>query len=340
MLVGLEYQILIVVRFKGGLGNQLFQYALYRRLQLLGRSVKADLSEFSMIVVPPYIREFPHRPFELDVFDGVSIDFAQPEDMMVYSKEKTLLTSPAILENLLSDQMRVQEKPLGFGNHIRRIFKRSSSHLKADTLDIDQNKPLKPWLLEIAYFEFYPQVLSLQDVCLDGIWQSPGYFKEIRSILLNELCFKPSVKPSNADMIRQIESADSVSIHIRRTDYLEHDNTYGGVCTEEYYLKAINLIRASVSQPHFFMFSDDPDWVRDNWRLKDMTVVDINKTDEQYYDMFLISRCKHNIIANSSYSWWAAWLNQNTQKIVISPRLWERDKLVPSHRVVPGWSYI
>lgn len=121
--------------------------------------------------------------------------------------------------------------------------------------------------------------------------------------------------------MRRIIETNSVSIHIRRGDYLSEINQglYGGICTEMYYAKAITYICNKIDQPSFFVFSNEIDWVKNNVDIPNPTYIDFNNGADSWQDMFLMSQCKHNIIANSSFSWWGAWLNRNTNKIVITP---------------------
>ena len=115
-----------------------------------------------------------------------------------------------------------------------------------------------------------------------------------------------------------------VSLHIRRGDYLnpEVQAIYGGICTDEYYEAAVKYMKEGHPGCRFYVFSNDPEWVKENLKIENMTVVEGSDEEHGYRDMYLMSLCKHNILANSSFSWWGAWLNKNTEKEVIGPTIW------------------
>ena len=128
----------------------------------------------------------------------------------------------------------------------------------------------------------------------------------------------------NKSILNCINNSDSVSIHVRRGDYLEPQfvSRYGNIATLDYYNNAIQIIRKKIEKPYFFVFSDDIEWVKENLQLDNTVYVTHNKGKNSYLDMFLMSNCKHNIIANSSFSFWAAMLNKNEGKIVVYPSKW------------------
>jgi hypothetical protein len=128
---------------------------------------------------------------------------------------------------------------------------------------------------------------------------------------------------SGIELAKKISQSKSVSIHIRRTDYVSNPNTrrFHGICDMDYYYKAVKMIAGKVHSSNFFLFSDDINWVKENFRIKYPTIfVDHIGSDAE--ELLLMSLCKHNIIANSSFSWWGAWLNRNLSKIVIAPKKW------------------
>ncbi|MDR0428165.1 MAG: alpha-1,2-fucosyltransferase, partial [Dysgonamonadaceae bacterium] len=120
-----------------------------------------------------------------------------------------------------------------------------------------------------------------------------------------------------------IKEENSISIHIRRGDYLSSSNInyVGNICNITYYIEAIKKIEQMVENPVFFIFSNDIKWAQENLQLANVHYIDWNKKEDSWQDMFLMSKCKHNIIANSTFSWWRAWLNQYVEKIIISPDL-------------------
>lgn len=154
-----------------------------------------------------------------------------------------------------------------------------------------------------------------------GGWHNEKYFKSIESIIRAKYIFPAITDPLNTTLINQINKTESVGIHVRRGDYLNENNIniFGKVCALEYYEKAINKISATVNNPHFFVFSNDINWVKLNLKLKNVTYIDNNKGIDSWKDMYLMTICKNLIIANSTFSWWGAWLN-NENKIVISPK--------------------
>jgi len=135
----------------------------------------------------------------------------------------------------------------------------------------------------------------------------------------------------NIEILKEVCERTSVSIHIRRCDYLQ--TPFKDVSTIEYYKKAINYIEERIEKPFYFIFSDDIVWVKQNFDIPNSMIVDNNKAKDSWKDMYLISKCKHNINANSTFSWWGAWLNDNTEKIVITPRkfslLYESNDIYP-----------
>ncbi|MET4080992.1 hypothetical protein ABIB40_000937 [Pedobacter sp. UYP30] len=155
-----------------------------------------------------------------------------------------------------------------------------------------------------------------------GYWQDPEYFSHIEVEIREDFQFKLPLTSQNKSLLDKIKLSNSVSIHVRRGDYLKEE-LLGGMCSIDYYLRAINLINNRIKHPLFFIFSDDVDWCKKNLTFNGPSIfVEGNQNKESYIDMQLMSNCKHNIIANSSFSWWGAWLNNNSEKIVIGPKKW------------------
>lgn len=155
-----------------------------------------------------------------------------------------------------------------------------------------------------------------------GGWHCEKYFKELKNEISEVYQF---VNKKNdvriCDLMEQIRGKNSVSIHVRRGDYLNEQeiNIFGKVCDSVYYDKAINYIRQKVEDPFFFIFSDDKQWINENFNQSNSMIVDFNEGKDSWKDMLLMSQCKHNINANSTFSWWGAWLNKNPEKIVVVP---------------------
>jgi hypothetical protein len=183
----------------------------------------------------------------------------------------------------------------------------------------------------------------IDNTYLDGYWQSYKYFDEIAGLLRTELT--PSITPSELDMniLKQIKDSSAVSVHIRRGDYvtLKAAATVHGVCTLDYYRSALDVISSSVLDPHFFVFSDDSQWSRENLEFPGpVTFVDHNGPTTAFQDMRMMSTCRHHIIANSSFSWWGAWLNPGSDKIVVAPRKWFADGRPTNDLTPTAWHRI
>lgn len=163
---------------------------------------------------------------------------------------------------------------------------------------------------------------------LAGYWQSPRYFLEHESEIREDFTFKQSLSGPNCSLAEKITSTHSVSLHVRRGDYVSNTKSFAkhGVCSLDYYRRAIGRMNKVNSSAVFYIFSDDLEWVRKNLDLTGQCVfVDHNQNTKSYIDMQLMSLCQHHIIANSSFSWWGAWLNPSPVKIVLAPRQWFAD---------------
>ncbi|QDO81998.1 alpha-1,2-fucosyltransferase [Shewanella psychropiezotolerans] len=163
--------------------------------------------------------------------------------------------------------------------------------------------------------------LENKNVYFRGYWQSYKYFEAVEETLRNTLKFPPVSETNNLELLNKIKNHNTVSIHVRRGDYVGH-STLGGICTTTYYKNAINLINQKVDKPLFIVFSNDIVWCEEYLSLQDAIFVDWNTEEKSYRDLQLMSSCNHNIIANSSFSWWGAWLNNKPNRIVIAPDKW------------------
>lgn len=155
-----------------------------------------------------------------------------------------------------------------------------------------------------------------------GYWQTEQYFIDIREDILNAFSFNEHLlNRQSKEYLGKIKRTNSISIHIRRGDYLQEKNNvlYGNICTLEFYQKAIEKIIETVHNPTFYIFSNEIGWIKNNMDISNAIYVCCNYGKDSWQDMYLMSQCQHNIIANSSFSWWGAWLNKNPRKIVISP---------------------
>lgn len=269
---------MIIMEIKGGLGNQMFQYALGYKLTLMGKKVKYDISSYVQ-----NRRGNNLRKFELDLF----------ELEMPIAAERELI------------QMGSGVSILG------KICKRSGlGKNKIYTENLDEG--------------YQPSIFMMDDIYMSGYWQSEKYFKDIRTQILDIYRMPPSMERENRAVLEEIGKTNSVSMHIRRGDYLNEQNRdiYGGICTSEYYESALNVLHQRMGNIKVFLFTDDPGWAKKKFKKDDVYVVEENFNTNNAYDLFLMSRCRANIIANSSFSWWGAWLNQNREKVVIAPSKW------------------
>jgi len=265
---------MIEVNISGGLGNQMFQYAIGRSISLENNVVlKLNTSEL-------YFDEF--RDFSLDAFDI-------PKSVLKIEHVESL--------NLIDNVV-----------------------FKLTKFLYDRKISLTGKIFEIDEFKYSSELMNVQEVSLYGYWQSYKYFEKIRSTLLEDFTLVQSLDQKNKELLDDIENTNSVSIHIRRGDYLKLDmyNTFG----IDYYNNAILLMKKKVNNPQFYIFSDDIEWVSSNFEIPNATIVNINSSNKAYLDLELMRNCKHNIIANSSFSWWGAWLNKNEKKEVIAPKKW------------------
>lgn len=255
---------MIIVAFLGGLGNQMFQYALYRKMQCIGNLCKSDLSYYS--------KNVKHNGFELTKIFNINLDVATEDEM---------------------DKMK-KIYPVGEGGNSI----------------------------------YFPQILECKQAYLVGYWQTEKYFRDIRSILLKEFTWDEGLTEHNQSICEEIQKSESVAIHVRRGDYLLIDQ-YKEIATLDYYKNAISCIQYKIKQPKFYIFSNDVEWVNEHMAIENSVIVDWNQGIESAKDMYLMSLCKHQIIANSTFSWWAAWLNQNISKIIIAPCKWLNGNICP-----------
>jgi hypothetical protein len=187
------------------------------------------------------------------------------------------------------------------------------------------------------YFHFDPDVLTLPDkVWMSGFWFSENYFADVAPIIRAEFAFRSDPSPENRACIEQMAGCDSVAVHVRRGDYAV-ESSWQGLMELGYYRRAAQFIRERCADPTFFVFSDDPEWVRANLSLGgEMCVIDHNRDASGAEDMRLMSMCRHNIVANSSYSWWGAWLNPHPDRIVVGPKRWMANSRFDTRDVLPA----
>ena len=176
-------------------------------------------------------------------------------------------------------------------------------------------------------FEIFNKELFTRDCYVLGYWQSEYYFRSIENVIRNDLQINFELGDVNKDIFNEISNSESVSIHIRRGDYItiNGNSKIYSLCSLEYYNDAIAFLKSKFGSSVFYIFSDDIAWAKEIF-LGDIFKIIDNNLENPHVDLFLMSLCKHNIIANSSFSWWAAWLNCNKNKVIVSPREWYVDK--------------
>ena len=194
-------------------------------------------------------------------------------------------------------------------------------------------------------YHFGPEILTMHDsVYLDGYWQSEKYFGDIADIIRNEFTVTLPQSDKNMELAQQITSCESVSLHVRRGDYVtdEKTNTIHGTCDLAYYEHCIERLTKKIPAPHFFIFSDDPEWTEKNLKMTHpATFVSHNGSEKNYEDLRLMSQCRHHIIANSSFSWWGAWLGQHRNAIVYAPKRWFNSPSFNTQDLLPdAWTRI
>ena len=188
---------------------------------------------------------------------------------------------------------------------------------------------------------FDPDILRVRgSVYLAGYWQSEKYFKDIEPIIRQDFTIRDAPDPENQKLAHTIANTNSVSLHVRRGDYVSNPRILHkfGVCSLDYYRSAVARIAEEVDDLHFFIFSDDIRWARDHLRWQyPMTFVAHNGVDKDYEDLRLMSLCRHHVTANSTFSWWGAWLCANPAKIVIAPKRWFKEPGRDTRDLIPDW---
>ena len=283
---------MICVQLSGGLGNQMFQYAFGRALAAKHHTeLILDCTIFQDKT--PRL-DYTLRDYELDV---LAINARQA------SKDELNRCWPSFFCKIY----RSLRRRCGLPEIVNPAYL-VEQQLPYSLLAIDQ---------------------AASDCYLIGFWQSEQFFKSVESLVRQEFTFKHPLDTKNSEIAKRISSVNSVSLHVRRGDYVNNPQITNshGLCSLEYYQNAISSIEKNITNPVFFIFSDDIEWVRANLVLSGQSeIVSGNTGIQSYIDMQLMCLCRHNIIANSSFSWWGAWLNNNTDKIVVAPKQWFPDE--------------
>lgn len=268
---------MIIVKITGGLGNQLFQYAIGRALSLrLDCELALDISFYPKQTL---------RKYELDKFN-IKATIASDSEITNYGG------GSRFIDRLMR---RLKLTPYIYPNYIKEL--ESFTYVKSiDTCKVD------------SY--------------LDGYWQNPNYFDHIKTILCEDFTPVTSISQQANEWLLEINSSKSVSVHIRRGDYVNnsHTNSVHGVCSIDYYKKAIEHIQQEIDNPIFYVFSDDINWCKENLSFIE-NINYIDNTKSAIDDLILMSNCSSNIIANSTFSWWGAWMNLSNNS-TIAPNDW------------------
>lgn len=271
---------MIVMRLKGGLGNQMFQYALGRRLAI-------DHNTDLMLDTASYhydrLRVYRLGVFNIKASASDSLPFVATDSRFKYV------------------------------NHILQKVKSLFG------------KPYQ--IIKEKGFPFDPTILDCSDQAyLDGFWQSEQYFDSVAQIIRDDLQLKTPIAGELKTLAEQIKATpNSVSLHVRRGDYVSNPVTtaFHGVCGVDWYMQAADMMSERLVNPTFFVFSDDYEWAKANLNFQTNAVfIKPSPDGQECNDLHVMSLCQNNIIANSSFSWWGAWLNSNPNKIVIAPKVW------------------
>ena len=201
-------------------------------------------------------------------------------------------------------------------------------------LNIRSSKIVKEKKLSFSSFLYNPG----DDKYISGYFQTERYFQSIRNILLETFCFHQPLSQYTLDIKKTIlETKSTCSLHVRRGDYLSSNNIkIHGVCELDYYKQAIEIMNLSIANPVYFVFSDDITWVKQNIQISNAIYIENPNKVLPHEDLYLMSICQNHIIANSSFSWWGAWLNQNDNKKVIAPKTWFLDKKRQNKDILPN----
>ena len=267
---------MLIMYFNDGLGNQMFQFALYEKLKHLGKDVVVydnDLRKKSAL----------HNGLELERVFGLKYDRIEYDDFKRYDTTN-------------------------FVNHVIRKLLWEKKYI----------------IYEEKQLSYDNTIYGLDNCCLKGYWQSEKYFEDIKEIIKTDYTFPEFTDQKNVELAQRISTTQSVAVHVRRGDYIskQYYNSFGVVCSEQYYVNALRLLHDQIGEFELYVFSNDIEWCKELFKNEKATYVTGNTGKNSYRDMQLMALCKHQIIANSSFSWWAAWLNNNQDKIIVSPKTW------------------
>ncbi len=198
-------------------------------------------------------------------------------------------------------------------------------------------KKLNPEHFIENQFNFNKDFININNWYIEWYFYTEKYFKKYKNQIKQDFKFLKKISNNNIHILNKIKKTNSVGIHVRRWDYIENKKTnkIHWVCNINYYKESINYIEKKINKPRFFIFSDDIEWCKNNLWINWIYII-WNTWEKSWEDMKLMSKCKHNIIANSSFSWWWARLNNNKNKIVIAPKKWLNNKNINTNDVIPN----
>ena len=278
---------MIIVSIFDGLGNQMFHYAFYKVLKNKKKDVKLD------IVSTWNKYRLDHNGYELNRIFKINVDIATEKERNVFLR----------------------------GFPIGKPLKKSDIISRIKVKILKEKNLLCMWKEAKETISYNGNYLEKDNIYFFSHYQTEKYFKDIENELRKDYTFPLIIDNENKQILDKIKNTNSISLHIRRGDYIT-SKSFKEICSMNYYKNAIEIIYKNVKKPYFFIFSNDINWCRKNFDMENIIFIDNNKGKNSYKDMQLMSSCKHNIIANSTFSWWGAWLNNNKDKIVLAPNRW------------------
>lgn len=285
---------MIIVRLKGGMGNQMFQYALGLKMaDLLQTELQLDLSS----LLDRSKGDFVYRDYDLPIFNINDKLVMNPSFLRTIYRPKLSTITKLIRNYIDKGKNYVKEKQFHY-----------------DTDLVQNNK---------------------DNTIYEGWFQCYRYFEGIEDKVRKEFTFKKPIIPYSQTLLKRISSSNAICLNVRRTDFLKVDTL--NTTNLDYFLNAAKYLTNLVDNPHFFIFSDDVEWCRENILLDHPTeIVDHSHKGERFGNyMQLMKACKHFIIPNSSFAWWAVWLNENPNKHVIAPKRWFNDDTIDTKDLIP-----
>lgn len=281
---------MIVSKIFQGLGNQFFQYAYgFARAKDLNTELKIDISYFDKHATVTQFGQTYTRDFGLNRFNIKAKQASDAEiNAILHPKGDTLAQK-------IQNRYRLHLAP----SHHKFYVKETELH-------------------------FLPNLLNLKDnTYVEGYFTDERYFKPYRNELIDQFSLRNPPSKQNQEILHHMGRSESVCISIRRTNFL--NNPLHGTCGEDYYHNAMDLMASYIKNPLFFVFSDDNDWINAHFKTSHKTVYIQHNYPDFYEDFRLMAGCKHHIIPNSTFPWWAAWLSNHPDKIVIAPKHWLKD---------------